>query len=163
VPFADRSERAGPSRHPPGRRFFRKSSAREIEIPGAVIAEAGGSAAVFGMSSGAVLALDAATAGLPITALALYEPPFVVDDRRPPVAGDYLARVTAMIAEGRRGEAVELFMTQPVATPPEIAAQMRAAPFWPALEAVAPTLPYDGAFMEGTMRGGPLWAALAAA
>jgi pimeloyl-ACP methyl ester carboxylesterase len=56
---------------------------REIEDLDAVIAEAGGSAAVFGYSSGATLALRAAAHGLPITRVALYDAPFVVDDSRP--------------------------------------------------------------------------------
>jgi pimeloyl-ACP methyl ester carboxylesterase len=56
---------------------------REIEDIDALIAEAGGSAALFGYSSGATLALRAAADGLAITKLALYDPPFVVDDSRP--------------------------------------------------------------------------------
>src|SRR5688572_15000386 len=59
---------------------------RELEDLEALIAAAGGSAYVCGFSSGAVLALDAAARGLPISALALYEPPFIVDDSRPPAA-----------------------------------------------------------------------------
>ncbi len=60
---------------------------REIEDIGAVIAAAGGSAAVFGNSSGAVLALRAAAAGLPITRLALWEPPIMVDRTLPAGSG----------------------------------------------------------------------------
>lgn len=57
---------------------------REIEDLEALLNESGGSAFVFGMSSGGVLALDAAAQGLAISKLALYEPPFVVNDNRPP-------------------------------------------------------------------------------
>jgi len=56
---------------------------REIEDLHAVLNEAGGSAGVFGNSSGGVLALRAAAAGLPITELALWEPPFMVDPDAP--------------------------------------------------------------------------------
>ncbi|MEO8425181.1 MAG: alpha/beta hydrolase, partial [Actinomycetota bacterium] len=84
---------------------------REIEDIDALIQEAGGSAFAFGMSSGAVLALEAAAHGLAITKLALYEPPFFVDDSRPPLPADYLERLTDLLANDRRGDAVELFMT----------------------------------------------------
>src|SRR5262249_29137018 len=53
---------------------------REIEDIDALIAEAGGSAYVFGISSGAALVLRAAASGLAIEKLALYEPPFMVVD-----------------------------------------------------------------------------------
>lgn len=58
---------------------------REIEDIHAVIAEAGGSAHLYGTSSGAALALEAAASGLPIMKLAMWEPPFILDeDKRPP-------------------------------------------------------------------------------
>ena len=113
---------------------------REIEDIDALIQEAGGSAFVFGMSSGAVLALDAAAGGLAITKLALYEPPMVVDDSRPPVPKDYVARLTELASSGRPGDAIEVFMTEGVGLPAEAVAPMRGAPFWPAFEAVAHTL-----------------------
>lgn len=120
---------------------------REVEDLAALIAEAGGSACVYGISSGAVLALAAATRGLAITKLALYEPPFIVEGSRPPLAEDYTARLTALLASGRRGDAVEHFMTNAVGVPAEAVAPMRHAPMWPGLEAVAPTLAYDDAIM----------------
>jgi pimeloyl-ACP methyl ester carboxylesterase len=129
---------------------------REIEDLAALIAEAGGTAHVCGFSSGAVLALDAAAAGLPVIRLALYEPPLVVDDSRPAVPGDYLDRLDAFVAEGRRGEALELFFTTSVGIPAEFVAGMKADPIWAALEAVAPTTAYDGRFMAGLMSGRPL-------
>ncbi|MFE3281633.1 alpha/beta fold hydrolase, partial [Streptomyces sp. NPDC059233] len=67
--------------------------AREFEDLAAVIDAVGATAGVMGMSSGAVLALEAAAHGVPITALALYEPPFVLDDARPPLPADYLDRL----------------------------------------------------------------------
>lgn len=137
---------------------------REIEDLDALIAEAGGSAFVFGMSSGAALALEAATHGLAITKLALYEPSFVVDGSRPPRPEDFLMQLTELISLGRRSDAVEYFLTKAVDVPVEVVAQMRNAPVWPAFEAVAHTLPYDGAIMADTMSGSPLplkrWAAV---
>lgn len=137
---------------------------RELEDLGAMIEEAGGSAFVFGGSSGAVLALDAAVGGLPIGKLALYEPPFIVDDSRPPLPKDYVARLSELASAGRRGDAVAYFMTQAMGMPTEVVAGMRGAPFWPALEGVAHTLAYDGTVMGDTMSGNPepleKWASL---
>ncbi len=132
---------------------------REIEDIDALIQDAGGSASLFGMSSGAVLSLDAADRGLGITKLALYEPPLMVDDSRPPVPQDYRERLSAMLSEGRRGDAVELFMTEAVGLPAEAVSPMRGAPFWPGLESVAHTLPYDDAIMGDLTSGKPLPAA----
>src|SRR5215218_2186490 len=53
---------------------------REVEDLDTVIAAAGGSAFVYGTSSGAALALEAAASGLAITKLAMWEPPFSPDD-----------------------------------------------------------------------------------
>ncbi len=116
---------------------------REIEDLDALIAKAGGSAAVFGYSSGANLALQAAARGLAITALALYEPPFVIDGRHPRPPADLAARLAALIAADRRGDAVELYQTEAIGMPEEIISQMRHAPFRPTLEEIAPTLVYD--------------------
>src|SRR3989442_2121017 len=97
---------------------------REVEDLDALINEAGGSAFVFGHSSGAVLALEAARL-LPtkITKLALYEAPFIIDNSRSPAPKDYARRLTELVSSGRRGEAVEYFMTE-VGTPAEMMAQM---------------------------------------
>lgn len=119
---------------------------REIEDIDAVIEAAGGSANLFGTSSGAALALEAAAAGLPITKLALWEPPYIVDENARPPA-DQVEQYERMIAEGRRGDAAEYFMTKVVGMPPEFAAQARTEPWWPAQEALAHTLAYDARIM----------------
>jgi pimeloyl-ACP methyl ester carboxylesterase len=117
--------------------------AREIEDLHAVIAAAGGAAAVFGLSSGAALALEAAASGLPITRLALYEPPYAVEPDEDPA---YLARLHELLAAGRNGDAVEWFLSH-AGVPPEALTGMRSQPEWPAFEAVAPTLAYDHAVL----------------
>lgn len=132
---------------------------REIDDIDALIQDAGGSASLFGMSSGAVLSLDAAGRGLAVAKLALYEPPFMVDDSRTPVPQDYRERLTALLSEGRRGDAIELFMTEAVGVPPGAVSSMRGEPFWAGLESVAHTLPYDDAIMAGLISGEPLPAA----
>jgi pimeloyl-ACP methyl ester carboxylesterase len=128
---------------------------REIEDLAALIAAAGGSAYVCGVSSGAVLALDAATRGLPITALALYEPPFIVDDSRPPAAPDFVEELNALLASNRRGDAVRHFMRH-VGMPAPLVSLMRFMPAWGKLKRAAHTLPYDGEIMGDTQLGQPL-------
>ncbi|HEY3606535.1 MAG TPA: alpha/beta hydrolase [Pseudonocardiaceae bacterium] len=129
---------------------------REIEDLAAVIKEAGGSANVVGLSSGGVLALDAAASGLSIAKLAVFEAPVLVDDGRPPRPDTYLADVKTMIAEGRNGDAIAEALTKAVGIPEEFVAGMRTQPFFPAMEAVGPTVAYDGEIMEGLMSGKPL-------
>jgi len=129
---------------------------REIEDIDALIQEAGGSAFVFGGSSGGVLTLDAVAHGLNITKLAIYEPPFVVDDSRDPVPENIVDQLKDMIVSGRRGDAAETFMTKGSLMPADTVAGMRTQPFWPGVETVAHTLVYDATIMEGTMQGAPL-------
>jgi pimeloyl-ACP methyl ester carboxylesterase len=113
---------------------------------------------LFGISSGAVLALEAAR-GLPVTKLALYEPPFVVDGTRPRVPADYPARLDAALQEGKPGKAVKMFMTEGVGLSGATVALMRIMPFWAKLKRVAHTLPYDTAFVVKHQSGEPLPAA----
>ncbi|AKG44601.1 hydrolase [Streptomyces xiamenensis] len=130
---------------------------REIEDIAALLEHCGGSAAVFGSSSGAVLALRAAAAGLDIPRLALYEPPFAVDGDAFGPPADFAGRIDALLAEDRRGEAVKLFMTKAQGMPGLLVASMRLMPgVWSGLTALAPTLPYDIAVMGDTQRGEPL-------
>lgn len=120
---------------------------REVEDLEALIQAAGGSAFVFGMSSGAVLVLEAAARGLAITKLALYEPPFNFGDENPRQAQEnYTKQLTTLLAEGRRGDAVVLAMTT-FGAPAEAVAGMRQTPVWSTFESVAPTLAYDNAIM----------------
>jgi len=116
---------------------------REYEDLEAVIAAAGGSAGVFGSSGGGFIALEAAARGLSITRLAVWEAPYILPGSRPGVPADYGQQLTKLLSAGRRGDMVELFLTQAVGMPAEMVAPMRAAPFWQAMEAVAPALVYD--------------------
>jgi pimeloyl-ACP methyl ester carboxylesterase len=120
---------------------------REIDDLAALIAEAGGSAAVFGYSSGATLALQAAAADLAIDKLALYEPPYVIDAPEAPACMDHAAHLAELIAAGRRGDAVEYFQSAMVGIPDDIIAHLRQAPFRPALEAMAHTLVYEATIL----------------
>lgn len=129
---------------------------REIDDLEAMIGAAGGSAFVFGHSSGAVLALRAAAKlGGKIKKLALYEPPFVIDDSRPPIPNDYVSHLRQLIADGDPEGALMYFMTVAVGIPPEYIDGMKEAPFWASSVAVAHTISYDGEIMGETMYGDP--------
>lgn len=116
---------------------------REVEDLAAVVEAADGSAAVFGHSSGALLALRAAASGVPITHLALYEPPLNLDPGWPARARELTGAIKKLLAEGKRGDAVELFQTDVIGMPVEVVEQLRQAPFRPGLEAMAHTLVYE--------------------
>jgi pimeloyl-ACP methyl ester carboxylesterase len=128
---------------------------REIEDLETLIAEAGGTASVYAHSSGAGLALHAAAAGLPILRLVLHEPPYTPDgaeeERR--IAREIGERHRALLAENRRGDAVELVMTT-VGMPREMVEVMRQTPRWAELEAMAPTIVYDSEIMGDIGTGG---------
>lgn len=128
---------------------------REVEDLQALIAEAGGSACVCGLSSGAALALEAAHQGTPITRLALFEAPFFVDDSRPALPADFVPRLDQAVANNQRGEAVRMFMKL-VGVPAFFVALMRWMPAWRKLTAIAHTLPYDMQIVSEHQWGKPL-------
>lgn len=129
---------------------------REVEDIEALIDVAGGSAGVYGISSGACLALEAAYR-LPskITKLAMYEAPCSPTEDRIQQFKEYRAHLDDLIAAGRRGDAINLFMRlvggnlaeDESAAPQDPGASMRESPVWPIFESVAPTLAYDAAAM----------------
>jgi pimeloyl-ACP methyl ester carboxylesterase len=114
---------------------------REVEDLAALIDIVGGSAAVFGYSSGALLAVHAAAQKVPITALALYEAPFAMDAWRQRT--DLPERLDDLVQQGRGGDAVTLFQSEGIGLPPEVVAQIRQSPMFPALEAIAQSTVYD--------------------
>ncbi|WP_432165905.1 alpha/beta fold hydrolase [Streptomyces sp. bgisy031] len=120
--------------------------AREVEDIAALIGAVGGSAALYGMSSGAALALEAAASGLSVTRVAVYEPPFALDEGGGRERAEYTRQLSGLLADGRTGDAVELFMAL-TGMPAEMIAGARRSPWWPDMEAVAPTLAYDDAVM----------------
>jgi hypothetical protein len=118
--------------------------AREVEDLAAVLAAAGRPAHLFGVSSGGALALEAVAAGLPVDRLAVYEVPYATTDEAARRFVAYREDLATALAAGRRGDAVGLFMRLAGASEEDIAGA-RAAPVWPALEVLAPTLAHDGA------------------
>jgi pimeloyl-ACP methyl ester carboxylesterase len=128
---------------------------REVEDIATLLSEAGGAAFVWGTSSGAVLAVEAANRLSGIKKLALYEAPFIVDDTRP-TTGDDWDRISAAVAADRRSDAVKLFLKL-VGVPGFVRTFMPLMiPVWSKLKAVAHTLPYDGAIVRENQRGKPL-------
>ncbi len=122
---------------------------REIEDIEALIDQAGASAYLYGHSSGGCLALDAAAQlGAKVSKLAMYEAPYNDDPAFRQVWAHYLEQLTAALTENRHGDAIALFM-ELVGIPAEQIEGMRRAPFWPGMEAVAPTLAYDHAGVIG--------------
>lgn len=119
---------------------------REIEDLAAVIDVAGGSAFVYGFSSGAILSLWAAADGLPIRKLALLEPPLAFEPE--PEGDDLGAELAELVAAGRRGDAFMHF-NRSIGVPDEILEGMRDAPWWPAAESLAHTLVYDTRISTG--------------
>jgi pimeloyl-ACP methyl ester carboxylesterase len=117
---------------------------RELEDLDAMIAEAGGRAHLYGVSSGGALTLEAAAAGLAVDRLGVYEVPYFVADDALQRWREYVEQLGSALGEGRRGDAVELFMRVAGATH-EMVAGARSSPVWPGLEEVAHTLAYDAA------------------
>jgi pimeloyl-ACP methyl ester carboxylesterase len=105
---------------------------REVEDLEALVEEAGGSALLYGMSSGGALALEAGARGVAATKPALYEPPFMVGDDGARAPEDFATRLSELTASGRRGDAVELFLSEGPGVPADVIAQMRSEPIWPA-------------------------------
>ncbi|MDF5754496.1 alpha/beta hydrolase [Spongiactinospora sp. TRM90649] len=116
---------------------------RELEDLEALIAEAGGSAMVYGTSGGGILAIRAAAHGLAITKVALWEVPYILPGARPAVPADYRDQQFALRGQGRYGDMLELFFLKAVLMPEEFVTGMKAGPFWEGMGATAPALAYD--------------------
>jgi pimeloyl-ACP methyl ester carboxylesterase len=118
--------------------------AREVEDLAALVDQAGGRAHVFGASSGGALVLEAAAAGLSVDRIAVYEVPYMSDDAMAKHWSTYVDELTALLADDRRSDAVELFMRLAGSSGEDVTAA-RESPFWPGLTALAPTLAHDAA------------------
>lgn len=129
---------------------------REVEDIAALIEEAGGSAYLYGISSGAALALEAAKRISSVKKLVVYEAPFVVDESRLPVPDDYASTFDKLLAANRRSAAVKHFMRKGVGLPAIAMVMMPLMPAWSKLKAVAHTLPYDTLLTERFQQAKPL-------
>ena len=127
----------------------------EVEDLEALIIHVAGTASVFGVGTGGSLVLRAATEGVALDRIAVYEPPYIVDDSRPHPSPDLPARVRGMIAGGRAGDAVERYLVEEAAVSPAMVARLQAGPEWATMEALAPTITHDIAIIgDGSMPDG---------
>lgn len=131
---------------------------REVEDVEALIESSGGPAYLFGSSSGAVLALEAASRlGPRVRKLFLYEPPFITEGSQPAVPQDLDPEIKDLVAAGRRNEAVKRFFSRGMGLPSFAVTLMRwLMPGWAGMAAIAHTIPYDLAILAGTQSGQPL-------
>ncbi|WP_406290591.1 alpha/beta fold hydrolase [Embleya sp. NBC_00896] len=136
----------------------RYDAAQEVDDLAALLAAEGGTAALFGWSSGAVLALRAAGSGrIPgISRVVAFEPPFVVDRTRHVPPPDLAATLHQLVAADRRSQTVRYFMTKAIGVPAPFVGLMRITPMWSKLTAVAGSTPHDWAVMAEYMKGRPL-------
>ncbi|TCC35171.1 alpha/beta fold hydrolase [Kribbella sindirgiensis] len=125
---------------------------REIEDLAAVIEAAGGSAYVYGSSSGAALSLRATAAGVPIEKLVAFEPPYVVDDSRKQIPRTWIADLQAL----EPGDAIKYFFTKGIGLPGIFVTMMKLMPAWKPMKAVAHTLPYDAQMLGQNCFGEPM-------
>ncbi len=121
---------------------------REVEDLEALIDEAGGIASVYGHSSGAALALEAACMlRAKIRKLALYEPPFNAGGSGAPSPMEHVAQLKQLLATGRQGDMLEYWMKNVTGMPAEVVASMKGSPMWQGLLPVTATLIYDETIM----------------
>ena len=112
---------------------------REVEDVAALIVAAGGSAALYTSSSGAALGLQAALAGIGLTGLVLYEPPFFPGSAKASQIHD----LQRFLQQGDRDGAMRYNLTNVVGIPAQVVDGMARSPVWAGMCAVAPTLVYD--------------------
>ncbi len=113
---------------------------REVEDFRALVTDVGGSVCVYGHSSGGILALEAAAAGVGIGKLAVYEPPYFTSEGGDGLWQVFVDKIQSLVDEGHPDLAVEEFIRH---TGTDFDAGIKHSPWWPALVALAPTLPYD--------------------
>jgi pimeloyl-ACP methyl ester carboxylesterase len=121
----------------------KRGSSPEDEVAdlAAVIESVGGDAIVVGHSSGAVLALYAASRGVPIRSLFLSEPPFRFGIDEP--AGDFAQRLQQLVDDGKSDEAVVTFQLEGVGLPREMVEGIRQSDQFAALVPLAQSTVYD--------------------
>jgi pimeloyl-ACP methyl ester carboxylesterase len=129
---------------------------REMEDIQALMEDAGGEAMLFGISSGGAIALETAALTPGVTKVAVYEVPFIVDDSRQPLLS-YAEHTTQLVEEGKLDELVEYFITTVAGIPPEYVGGLKQdQSMWSAMRSIAPTIPYDAAFVGEFTKGRPL-------
>jgi pimeloyl-ACP methyl ester carboxylesterase len=118
---------------------------REVEDLAAVVAATGETPFVYGHSSGAALALEAAASGVPARRLAVFEPPYVPGEG---TEAETVDRLASLCASGRPEDAAMLFLRNTGMSDEQLE-QMRAMPYWPRMVSLAPQLAYDVGLANG--------------
>ena len=136
---------------------------REIDDLAALIDAAGGSAHLYGISSGGALALDAAALlGERVNRVAVFELPLRADTLGPHVPDDFDEMLDGLLTADRRGQAVKLFMRQAVRLPGPLVAAMPLFPGWSKNKDLVHTLRYDLAVLRGDEPPTTRWGAVSA-
>ncbi len=129
---------------------------KEVDDIGALLDAVGGSAYVYGASSGGALAMEAANTFDGVRKLIVYEAPFIVDGSRTPLTDDDQRRARQFIAEGKRGAAVKQFMRFVGVPGFGIVMMQLMRGVWNKLKGIAHTLPYDYQIVGPYQKGKPL-------
>lgn len=122
---------------------------REVDDLEALMKAAGGHALVYGYSSGALLAVQAAARGLPIDGLVLLEPPLQEEGATKP--DPLTGQLAELIQAGRHSDAVKHFFDT-IGVPSAMIAEMRSTADWARMVAIAHTLVYDCMLSDATER-----------
>ncbi len=116
---------------------------REIEDIEAMIDAAGGTACLYGHSSGAVLALEAAMRlGGKVNKVVMYDPPYVHDETEKTEYNHLSEGIYKLLEAGRNGEAMSSFL-KGIGIPRVFVFFIRLSPDWKTMAKLAPTLAYD--------------------
>ncbi|MCC5929860.1 MAG: alpha/beta hydrolase [Cyclobacteriaceae bacterium] len=128
---------------------------REFEDLQAVIDETSGDAFVYGISSGAALALEAVKYGVNIKKLVVFESPYIVDSSRNPFPANYLETIQSLLKENKPAKAVKYFMGTGIGLPPFVVWMMQLMPAWKQMKKIAHTLEYDTLLLKNYGSGEP--------
>ncbi len=119
------------------------SPQREVDDIAALIVAVGSPVYLYSHSSGAGVALQAASnLRKQVKKLAIYEAPYALDDTARKAASEYYRQLKELLKNGRTGDAVALFIQSVGVSDNQIQA-MKNLPMWKGLVAMAPTLAYD--------------------
>jgi pimeloyl-ACP methyl ester carboxylesterase len=116
---------------------------REFEDIEAIVKIIGEPPFIYGISSGAALALEAAKHGVNFRKILVFEAPYITDNSRAPYPANYLMCIQSMINEKKYGEAVKYFMVTGIGLPKVVVWMMQFMPVWKKMKQIAPTLEYD--------------------
>jgi len=128
---------------------------REFEDLQALIDEIGKPPFVYGISSGAALALEACKYGLSFNKLVVFEAPYITDNSRQPLPDYYLETIQNKIQRKEYGKAVKYFMEKGIGLPKLVIWMMQLMPAWKKMKQIAPTLAYDTLMLKEYGNGQP--------